>query len=194
MAPKKPVSQSDTMWVKKGTYVNGAPVQKGYLAQYGKPEKRVTNAVKLVTTQGSTGNVINNRGGVANYSKGRNVTGKPAPRRAITGAGTGTGSGKGGGSTSNGKTPTRNEQNPKNVPIPDKSKIGLTAAEKKAMDDRFKKAAENASNTDKNTANNNRPTASSFKPREGQRAIRIVNGKKVNMVYRKGKWVEQGGY
>jgi len=60
------VSQSRTMWVKKGEMVNGKEVKKGYLAQYGKPEKRVTGPVKLVeaTKRGKAGETVN-------YKKGR---------------------------------------------------------------------------------------------------------------------------
>jgi hypothetical protein len=62
----KPVSQSRTMWVKKGTVVGGQKVKKGYVAQYGKPEKRVTAKVRLetATRRGKAGDV-------AEYKKGR---------------------------------------------------------------------------------------------------------------------------
>ena len=50
---KKAVSQSRTMWVKKGDIVGGKKVQKGYLAQYGKPEKRVSANVRMVTELGT---------------------------------------------------------------------------------------------------------------------------------------------
>lgn len=53
MAKKRTVSQSRTMWVAKGTKVDGKTVQKGYLAQYGKPEKRVSANVRMVTEQGT---------------------------------------------------------------------------------------------------------------------------------------------
>lgn len=53
MAKKRTVSQSRTMWVAKGTKVGGKTVQKGYLAQYGKPEKRVSANVRMVTEQGT---------------------------------------------------------------------------------------------------------------------------------------------
>jgi len=49
--PSKPmptVSQSRTMWVKKGDTVGGEVVKKGYLAQYGKAEKRVSAKVNIV--------------------------------------------------------------------------------------------------------------------------------------------------
>lgn len=46
---KKPVDQSRTEWVPKGTVVNGKPVPKGYLAQKGRPDKKVTNAVRIQT-------------------------------------------------------------------------------------------------------------------------------------------------
>lgn len=71
MAAKKPVSQSRTMWVKKGTVVNGKAVSKGYLAQYGKPEKRVTGKVTLTRQTGSTA-----AGETVRYKGGRRV--KPA--------------------------------------------------------------------------------------------------------------------
>lgn len=57
----KPVSQSNTMWVAKGTIVNGKKVSKGYVAQLGKPEKRVTSDVKLVVDtkgRGKAGQVV----------------------------------------------------------------------------------------------------------------------------------------
>lgn len=57
----KPVSQSRTMWVKKGTIVNGEKVKKGYVAQYGKPEKRVTGKVRLeveTPKRGKAGDVV----------------------------------------------------------------------------------------------------------------------------------------
>lgn len=55
----KPVSQSRTEWVKKGTVVDGKKVTKGYVAQKGRPEKRVTARVKLeqTTRRGKTGDV-----------------------------------------------------------------------------------------------------------------------------------------
>ena len=56
----KPVSQSRTMWVKKGTVVDGKKVKKGYVAQYGRPEKRVTARIKLeeATRRGKKGDVV----------------------------------------------------------------------------------------------------------------------------------------
>ena len=66
-APKgKAVSQSNTMWVKKGDTVGGKTVEKGYLAQYGKPEKKVTANVKLVvdTARGKAGSKVS-------YNKGK---------------------------------------------------------------------------------------------------------------------------
>ena len=66
---KKPaVSQSRTMWVKKGDVVGGVTVKKGYLAQYGKPEKKVSAKVQMVT--GSK------KGKAVEYSKGRKTKGK----------------------------------------------------------------------------------------------------------------------
>lgn len=63
------VSQSRTMWVKKGEVVNGKTVSKGYLAQYGKPAKKVTAKVQMET---QTGGVA--KGDVQAYSKGRRKT------------------------------------------------------------------------------------------------------------------------
>lgn len=65
MAKNKPVSQSRTMWVAKGTEVGGKTVKKGYLAQYGRPEKKVTARVKLVegTSRGKTGDVVSYKQG-----------------------------------------------------------------------------------------------------------------------------------
>lgn len=61
------VSQSRTMWVKKGTVVGGKEVKKGYLAQYGRPEKRVSANVQIVaeTTSGKKA------GETYAYKKGR---------------------------------------------------------------------------------------------------------------------------
>ena len=63
------VSQSNTMWVKKGTVVNGKKVKKGYVAQKGKPEKRVTNKIKLVVDTGKRGKA----GDTVETKKGRYV-------------------------------------------------------------------------------------------------------------------------
>jgi len=62
------VSQSNTMWVKKGDVVNGETVKKGYVAQRGKPERKVNANVKLVvdTARGKAGSKVA-------YSKGRAV-------------------------------------------------------------------------------------------------------------------------
>lgn len=63
------VSQSRTMWVKKGDVVGGKTVQKGYLAQYGKPEKRVTARVRA-----EAGNTAGMKtGSVTRYKAGRKV-------------------------------------------------------------------------------------------------------------------------
>lgn len=75
---KKAVSQSRTMWVKKGDVVGGKKVQKGYLAQYGKPEKRVSAKVRMVTELGTR-----------TYKQGRRVN-KPM----AVGGGNAPGSGK----------------------------------------------------------------------------------------------------
>jgi len=60
------VSQSNTEWVKKGDVVNGKTVTKGYVAQKGKPERKVTANVKLVvdTTRGKAGSKVS-------YTKGQ---------------------------------------------------------------------------------------------------------------------------
>ena len=60
------VSQSNTMWVKKGTVVNGKKVKKGYVAQKGKPGKRVTNKIKLVVDtdkRGKAGDTVQTKKG-----------------------------------------------------------------------------------------------------------------------------------
>lgn len=60
------VSQSNTMWVKKGTVVNGKKVKKGYVAQKGKPQKRVTNKIKLVVDtdkRGKAGETVSTKKG-----------------------------------------------------------------------------------------------------------------------------------
>jgi hypothetical protein len=82
MAAKKPVSQSKTMWVKKGTVVNGEKVKKGYLAQYGKPEKKVSGTVALVT--GGQGAM----GATKTYKQGRAVKAKAASSSAKPATGT----------------------------------------------------------------------------------------------------------
>jgi len=60
------VSQSNTEWVKKGDVVNGKVVTKGYVAQKGKPERKVSANVKLVvdTARGKAGSKVS-------YTKGR---------------------------------------------------------------------------------------------------------------------------
>ena len=71
-ASKRPtVSQSKTMWVKKGDVVNGKTVDKGYVAQLGKPERKVSAKVKLVvdTARGKAGSKVS-------YDKGRATKGK----------------------------------------------------------------------------------------------------------------------
>lgn len=89
----KPVSQSRTMWVKKGTVVDGKKVKKGYVAQYGKPEKRVTNRVRLEVDTPKRGE----KGDVVRLKKGRYVTKKKKPSaagRGAAGRGSSSGSGK----------------------------------------------------------------------------------------------------
>lgn len=93
-AGSRTVSQSRTMWVKKGEIVNGKKVEKGYLAQYGKPEKRVSARVKIVTDTASG----KKAGEVYRYKAGRTV--KPADKAKggkAPGGGGGGGNGDGGG-------------------------------------------------------------------------------------------------
>lgn len=68
-AGPRTVSQSRTMWVKKGDIVDGKKVEKGYLAQLGKPEKRVTAAVRIVAATKSG----KKAGEVYRYKAGRTV-------------------------------------------------------------------------------------------------------------------------
>jgi hypothetical protein len=63
------VSQSRTMWVKKGEMVGGKEVTKGYLAQYGKAEKRVSAKVNIVTDTESG----KKAGETWRYGKGKTV-------------------------------------------------------------------------------------------------------------------------
>ncbi len=65
------VNQSNTEWVKKGDVVNGKTITKGYVAQKGKPERKVTANVKLVvdTARGKAGSKVS-------YSKGQATKGK----------------------------------------------------------------------------------------------------------------------
>jgi hypothetical protein len=79
MAKKPPVSQSRTEWVKKGTIVNGKAVPKGYLAQKGKPEKKVSATVSMVTG-GQAG-----MGASATYKQGRRVQPKSVASKANAG-------------------------------------------------------------------------------------------------------------
>jgi len=91
----KPVSQSRTEWVKKGTVVNGETVKKGYVAQKGRPEKRITNRVKLevdTPKRGKTGDVVR-------LKQGAYVKKKSAPTKGGSGSG---GSGRSGGSGGSG--------------------------------------------------------------------------------------------
>lgn len=63
----KPVSQSRTMWVAKGTRLSdGTIAQRGYLAQYGKDTKKVTGRVRLETKTGGK-----KAGSVVSYRKGK---------------------------------------------------------------------------------------------------------------------------
>jgi len=88
------VSQSNTMWVKKGTVVNGKKVKKGYVAQKGKPEKRVTNKIKLVVDtdkRGKAGETVQAKKGRYVKSTKKIKVDKPKPKS------------KGGGYTGNGR-------------------------------------------------------------------------------------------
>lgn len=79
-AGPRTVSQSRTMWVKKGDIVNGKKVEKGYLAQLGKPEKRVTAAVRMVTATKSG----KKAGEVYRYKAGRTVDAPVRKPRSAT--------------------------------------------------------------------------------------------------------------
>lgn len=104
------VDQSRTQWNPAVKNAAGKVVKKGYLSQYGRPEKRVTGKVKLVTETGGK-----RAGQTQKYSAGRKiVSNKPAfgvggsnpsarkPNGGSTGGSTGssTGSSNSGGSTS----------------------------------------------------------------------------------------------
>lgn len=66
--PMKTVDQSRTEWVAKGTKLSdGTIVQKGYLAQKGKPEKKVTANVKIQTDTASG----KKAGQTYSYNKGK---------------------------------------------------------------------------------------------------------------------------
>jgi hypothetical protein len=78
----KPVSQSRTQWVKKGEIVDGKKVEKGYLAQKGKPAKKVTARVKIVADTESG----KKAGETYRYKTGRTVAkkaGKPNGGRSV---------------------------------------------------------------------------------------------------------------
>lgn len=70
----KPVSQSRTEWVKKGTIVGGKAVKKGYVAQKGRPEKRVTARIRLEQDTAKRGS----KGDIVKVTKGRYSKPKPA--------------------------------------------------------------------------------------------------------------------
>ncbi len=92
------VSQSNTEWVKKGTVVNGKAVSKGYLAQKGKPAKKVTARVQM---EQQTGGVA--RGDTQMYAKGRRKTemmGSVSSKKKPVGNGGGNGGGNGTGNGS----------------------------------------------------------------------------------------------
>ena len=78
----KPVSQSRTQWVKKGDIVNGEKVKKGYLAQYGKPAKKVTARVKIVADTESG----KKAGETYKYKTGRTAN-KVKPKATTAGGG-----------------------------------------------------------------------------------------------------------
>jgi hypothetical protein len=67
--PTMTVSQSRTMWVKKGDVVGGQEVKKGYLAQYGRAEKKVSAKVNIVADTESGKRV----GETWKYQTGRTV-------------------------------------------------------------------------------------------------------------------------
>lgn len=66
----KPISQSDTRWVPPKKNAAGKVIRRGYVEQIS-TGKKVTGKVAIVK-EGSTTNV----GGIADYRRGRNVTGK----------------------------------------------------------------------------------------------------------------------
>ena len=78
----KPVSQSRTQWVKKGDIVNGKKVEKGYLAQKGKPAKKVTARVNIVTDTESG----KKAGETYRYKTGRTAN-KVKPKATTAGGG-----------------------------------------------------------------------------------------------------------
>lgn len=106
------VSQSNTMWVKKGTVVNGKKVKKGYVAQKGKPEKRVTNKIKLVVDtdkRGKAGDTVQTKKGrYVKSSKNKVKVEKPKS--------------KGGGYTGTGGRSVVRPTNPPPKPPKDKDK------------------------------------------------------------------------
>ena len=104
------VSQSNTMWVKKGTVVNGKKVKKGYVAQKGRPEKRVTNKIKLVVDtdkRGKAGETVQTKKGrYVKSSKNKVKVEKPKPKS------------KGGGYTGNGPSGGKAVVRPTTTPPP----------------------------------------------------------------------------
>jgi hypothetical protein len=86
------------MWVKKGDVVNGKKVEKGYVAQYGKPEKRVTNRVKLEVDTPKRGKA----GDVVRLKQGSYVKKKAAAPSSNKGGSGGSGGGAGGGGSDSG--------------------------------------------------------------------------------------------
>lgn len=105
------VSQSNTMWVKKGTVVNGKKVKKGYVAQKGKPEKRVTNKIKLVVDtdkRGKAGDTVNTKKG--RYVKSNKKVQVTKPKS------------KGGGYTGNGPSGGKSVVRPTTTPPKPKDK------------------------------------------------------------------------
>ena len=87
----KPVDQSRTQWNPAVKNAAGKVVQKGYVSQKGKPEKRVTGAVRLVTETGGK-----RAGQTQKYSAGRKVVDKTP---AFGGGGRNPAADKGGGLT-----------------------------------------------------------------------------------------------
>ena len=75
--PKGTVSQSRTEWVKKGSVVNGKKVTQGYLAQKGKPGKRVSGTVQLAG--GGTRTYKGGRVAATQMGGGQTSKQKPTP-------------------------------------------------------------------------------------------------------------------
>jgi hypothetical protein len=114
------VSQSNTQWVKKGDIVNGKKVKKGYVAQKGKPEKRVTNKIRLVQDTAKRGKA----GDVVQTKKGRYVK---ANRKPLSKGGGYTGKGPGKG-TDKPTTPTETDKPKPTTETPDQLPSNVSGA------------------------------------------------------------------